>query len=437
MPHDDMAAVSDQAHCPLAEINAFDPAVLAEPYAYFERLRREAPVFRDPKTGIVSVSTYDLIMEVNRQPLVFSNDFSTALRAGSTGAADPEELAIAATGLQVANTMLTADPPAHTRYRKLAMKAFTHKRVEQMGLYVGQVTNDLIDGFIEAGACEFKSAFANHLPMIVIADALGAPRADMDRFHRWSDAFVVQLGGISDRETRLEAARRIVEFQRYFIERIEEKRAAPTEDVISDLVRATLAEEGDPRVMDYSELLSIIQQLLVAGNETTAHTLTAGMYYLARDPDLRARLLADPDAIDVFVEETLRLLTPTNSMWRVVMKDAEIGGFAVGAGEVMLLRYGSGNRDDAEFHDPEALDLDRVDPRRHLAFGAGIHTCIGAQLARKEMVTAFGILLRRLRNPRVAPGSESLRYSPNILLRGVLELPLRFDKAAMTNDGAR
>jgi cytochrome P450 len=232
-------------------------------------------------------------------------------------------------------------------------------------------------------------------------------------------------------------ARRIVEFQRYFIERIEEKRAAPTEDVISDLVRATLAEEGDPRVMDYSELLSIIQQLLVAGNETTAHTLTAGMYYLARDPDLRARLLADPDAIDVFVEETLRLLTPTNSMWRVVMKDAEIGGFAVGAGEVMLLRYGSGNRDDAEFHDPEALDLDRVDPRRHLAFGAGIHTCIGAQLARKEMVTAFGILLRRLRNPRVAPGSESLRYSPNILLRGVLELPLRFDKAAKTNDGAR
>jgi len=431
-----MAAISDVQQCPLAEINAFDPAVLAEPYDYFQRLRAEAPVFRDPKTGIVSVSTYDLIMEVNRQPLVFSNNFGEALRSGSAGAVDPEELAISQTGVQVANTMLTADPPAHTRYRKLGMKAFTHKRVEQMGVYVGQVTNDLIDGFIEDGGCEFKSAFANHLPMIVIADALGAPRADMDLFHRWSDAFVAQLGGVSDRDTRLEAARRIVEFQRYFIDRIEEKRARPTEDVISDLVRATLAEEGDPRVMDHSELLSIIQQLMVAGNETTAHTLTAGMYYLARDPDLRARLLADPEAIASFVEETLRLLTPTNSMWRVAVKDAEIGGVAIGAGEVLLLRYGSGNRDDAEFPDPERLDLDRIDPRRHLAFGAGIHTCIGAQLARKEMVTAFKILLRRLRNPRVAPGCEDLRYSPNILLRGVLELPLLFDKAAKAEDGA-
>jgi cytochrome P450 len=317
------------------------------------------------------------------------------------------------------------------------MKAFTHKRVEQMGRYVAEVTNDLIDGFIEDGACEFKSAFANHLPMTVIVDALGAPRADMDRFHRWSDAFVVQLGGVSDRDTRLEAARRIVEFQRYFIERIEEKRARPTEDVISDLVHATLAEEGDPRVMDYSELLSIIQQLLVAGNETTAHTLTAGMYYLARDPDLRARLLADPEAIGAFVEETLRLLTPTNNMWRVAVKDAEIGGVPVRAGEVLLLRYGSGNRDETEFRDAERLDLDRPDPRRHLAFGAGIHTCIGAQLARKEMVTAFEILLRRLRNPRLAPGDEVLRYSPNILLRGVLELPLLFDKAAKATDGAR
>ena len=300
-----------------------------------------------------------------------------------------------------------------------------------------QVTNDLIDGFIEDGGCEFKSAFANHLPMTVIADALGAPRADMDRFHRWSDAFVVQLGGVSDRDTRLEAARRIVEFQRYFIERIEEKRARPTEDVISDLVHATLAEEGDPRAMDYPELLSIIQQLLVAGNETTAHTLTAGMYYLARDPELRARLLTEPEAIPAFVEETLRLLTPTNSMWRVTMKDAEIGGVALRAGEVLLLRYGSANRDDAEFEDPERLDLDRADPRRHLAFGAGIHTCIGAQLARKEMVTAFEILLRRLRNPRPAPGGEELRYSPNILLRGVLELPLLFDKAARASDGVR
>lgn len=415
------------ARCPLEQINAFDPTILKDPYDYFARLREEAPVFRDPKTGIVSISTYDLIMEVNRQPMVFSNDFGAALRSGSAGSVDPEETAIMAEGVIVANTMLTADPPAHTRYRKLGMKAFTHKRVEQMGRYVAQVTNTLIDGFIRSGRCEFKSAFANHLPMTVIADALGAPREDMDLFHRWSNAFIVQLGGVSDRKTRLEATRRIVEFQRYFIERIEEKRTHPTEDVISDLVHATLAEEGDLRVMDYAELLSIIQQLLVAGNETTAHTLTAGMYYLATEAGLRDRLLADPELIPGFVEETLRLLTPTNSMWRVVMSDARIGDVPVRTGEILLLRYGSANRDETQFDHADALVPEREDVRKHLAFGAGIHTCIGAQLARKEMVTAFEILLRRIGNPRLQAGQESLEYDPNVLLRGVRELHIEFD----------
>ena len=430
MPADDAAppAKLDIAHCPLAEINAFDPEILNDPYVYFRRLREEAPVFRDPKTGIVSVSTYDLIMEANRQPLVFSNRFGAALRAGAVNGMDAEEMAILASGVAPIDTMLTADPPEHTRYRKLAMKAFTHKRVEQMGGIVARITNDLIDGFIADGQCEFKSTFANHLPMTMIADALGAPRADMDRFHRWSDAFVVQLGGVSDRETRLEAARRIVEFQSYFVERIEEKRAKPTEDVISDLVHATLAEEGDPRGMNHEELLSIIQQLLVAGNETTAHTLTAGLYYLTADPALRARVMADPELIPGFVEETLRLLTPTNNMWRVVTRDAEIGGFAVKQGEIMLLRFGSANRDEQRFPEADRFIVDRPDARNHLAFGAGIHTCIGAQLARKEMVTAFPIILARLKNPRFAAGRNAFRYDPNILLRGVLELHVEFDR---------
>jgi cytochrome P450 len=429
MAHDDASTPGpDIARCPLAEINSFDPDLLQDPYPYYRRLREEAPVFRDPKTGIVSVATFDLIMEVNRQPNVFSNRFGEALRAGAVTGIDADEAAIAAQGVAIKDTMLTADPPEHTRYRKLAMQAFTHKRVEQMGAYVGKVTNDLIDSFIDNGRCEFKTAFANHLPMTVIADALGAPRSDMDRFKRWSDAFVVQLGGVSDKPARLEAARRIVEFQRYFIERIEEKRARPTEDVISDLVHANLAEEGDPRHMDYSELLSILQQLLVAGNETTAHTLTAGLYYLTKDPALRARVMADPSLIPGFVEETLRLLSPTNNMWRVVTRDAKIGEFEVRKGELLLLRYGSGNRDERRFPHPDEFDPARPDARDHLAFGAGIHTCLGAQLARKEMVSAFPILLERLKNPRFTPGRNAFRYDPNILLRGVLELHIEFDR---------
>jgi cytochrome P450 len=437
MAHDDAkpdahAAIElkpDLAVCPLSAINAFDPDLLQDPYPYFSRLRAEAPVFRDPKTGIVSVSTYDLILEVNRQPLIFSNDFSAQLRSGSTQGLDADEAEILSGGWQVANTMLTADPPAHTRYRKLAMKAFTYKRVEGMGPYMAEVTADLLDSFAGDGRCEFKSQFANHLPMTVIADALGAPRADMERFHRWSEAFIVQLGGVSDKATRLEAARRVVEFQHYFVAIIEEKRARPTDDVISDLVHADLAEEGDSRKLDYSELLSILQQLLVAGNETTAHTLTAGLYYLISNPSQMAKVLADPDLIPGLVEETLRHLSPSNNMWRVATREAEIGGVTVQAGDKILVRYGSANRDASHFVDPDRFDVTREDARSHLAFGAGIHSCIGAQLARKEMVTAFPMILERLKNLRFAQGVNSFRYSPNVLLRGVEELHLEFDPA--------
>lgn len=412
---------------PLAEINSFDPELLQDPYPYYARLRAEAPVFRDPKTGIVSVSTYDLIYKVNTQPGVFSNNFGEQLRSGSVSEIDPDELAILSEGVPPAHTMLTADPPVHTRYRKLAMKAFSYKRVEQMGTYVGEIANALIDGFASRGHVEFKKEFAAQLPMTVIADALGVPRTDMGRFRRWSDAFVAQLGGLADKAERLEAAKRIVEFQRYFIEKIEEKRARPSEDVISDLVHADLSEEGDPRKMDYSELISIIQQLLVAGNETTAHSLTAGIYYLLQNPEQMQTLTADPALIPNFVEETLRYLTPSNNMWRVATQDTEIAGVAVRKNDLILLRYGSANRDDAHFPMADHFDVTRENAKTHLAFGAGIHTCIGAQLARKEMTTAFPIVLRRLRNMKLAAGKNSFRYDPNILLRGVLELHITFD----------
>jgi cytochrome P450 len=323
--------------------------------------------------------------------------------------------------------MLTADPPAHTRYRKLSMKAFTGTRLQALARTVEGAANDLIDGFIGDGRCEFKSAFANHLPMIMIADALGATRADMDKFHRWSEAFIVQLGGVSDKPARLEAARRIVEFQRYFVDLIEQKRAHPTEDVISDLVHADLAEEGDPRKMTYAELLSILQQLLVAGNETTAHTLTAGLFYLISNPAEMARLLADPKLVPNFVEETLRYLSPTNNMWRVATQDTEVASVPIRKGDLILVRFGSANRDEAQFPDADRFDITRANARSHIAFGTGIHTCIGAQLARKEMLTAFPIVLNRLKNLRFQPGRNTFRYSPNVLLRGVLELHIEFD----------
>lgn len=419
----------DVLSCPLHEVDTFDHGFLQDPHPFYERLRNEAPVFRDPKNNIVYVSTYDLIREVNSKPKLFSNNFATQLRAGARKEQDPEEIAIVSQGWSVANTMLTADPPDHTRYRKLAMKAFTYKRVLQMTDYVEELVNTLIDNLPQSGKLEFKSQFANQLPMFVIADALGVPREMYDQFEAWSDAFVIQLGGVSPKDVRLDAARKVVEFQKYFVSVIDEKRKNPTEDVISDLVHADLSEEGDDRKMNYEELLSILQQLLVAGNETTAHMLTAGLYFLLTHPDQMEMLSNDPTLVDNFVEETLRYLSPTNNMWRVATQDTEIAGVPVKKDDLILVRYGSGNRDENKFSDGNRFNIHRENAKDHLAFGAGIHTCLGSQLARKELRTAFPILLKRLKNIRLDPDNDQLVFLPSILLRGVVALHIEYEKA--------
>ncbi len=417
----------DPLTAPIEAVDTFDATFLQDPYPFYARTRAEAPVYRDPKSGVIMVATYDLVREVNTKPRIFSNKFGERLRAGGINAPDPEEIAIMSEGLAVVDTMLTADPPEHTRYRKLAMKAFTYKRVLKMTEYVGDLVHDLIDAMPEGG-CEFKSGFAAKLPMYVISDALGVPRDKFATFEGWSNAFIAQLSGVADKPTRLWAARQIVDFQKYFIGVIEEKRANPGDDVISDLVHADLAEEGDARKMEYPELLSILQQLLVAGNETTAHTITAGIKFLLANPDQYEMARSDPGHTANLVEESLRYLSPTNNMWRVATEDAEIGGLPVKAGDLILLRYGSANRDAAKFDDPDQFDITRENAGDHLAFGAGIHTCLGAQLARKEMATAFPILLDRLDNLRLDESKGDLIYLPSILMRGVVNLNVLYDK---------
>lgn len=419
------------ATCPLHEVDTFSAEFLQHPHPFYRRLREEAAAFRDPKNNVVYVSTYDLLMEVLAKPKVFSNRFGAQLRAGAAGGGmSNEELEILAKGWVPKDTMLTADPPLHTRYKKLAGKAFTYKKVLDMNDYCKEIINDLLDGFVKDGHCEFKAQFANLLPMYVICDALGFPRADRARFKEWSDAFTLQLGGVADLPTRIWCAEKIVEAQHYFVAVCDEKRKNPGEDICSDLVQTDLDEEdGSTRKLDNEELISIIQQILVAGNETTSHTLTTGIFYLLTHPEQKARLDADPSLTANFVEETLRMLTPTNNMWRVVTQDTEVGGVAVKEGDLMLLRFGSANRDDAKFPDGDHFDIGRDNAKEHLAFGAGVHLCLGQQLARKEMQTAFPIVLERLKNLRLVGDPDAFRYVPSILLRGVERLDIEFDPA--------
>jgi cytochrome P450 len=421
-----MSSSVAEAPAPLSSLSLFDPAVLQCPHATYRRLRQEAPVLRDPATGIVQVSGYDLVCKVAYDHVNFSNRFGDALRG--RGGPSPEAVAVMATGYPPMDTMLTADPPEQTRYRKLVSKAFTPARVVHMEGAIETLCNTLVDGFIDAGEVELVSAFSQALPLRVIAGQLGVPLEDLPTFKRWSSAFVAQLSQMAGPEAELAAARDVVEFQHYFASVLDQRRAEPRDDIISDLATVTLTEEGDPRALTTAEALSILQQLLVAGNETTAHTITEGMKLLIDHPDQMEAVRADHSLIPGLVEETLRMLTPTQNMWRIATRDCEVGGVAIAAGTVLLLRYGSANRDEERFPDGESFDIRRPNVKRHLAFGYGIHVCIGAPLARKELLVAFRVLLDRIKGWRFAPGKNDFMHPPSILLRGMPHLHLQFDR---------
>jgi len=332
-------------------------------------------------------------------------------------------------GYPAVNTMLTADPPRHTKYRGLVNKAFTPKRVSDMGPEIEKKTNFIIDQFIDNGKCEVASQLAQPLPIRVIAEALGASTDDYEFFKISSQAFTDQLSGTSTPDEHIEIAKKLVKFQQYFAERLKEKEKNPTDDILSDL--ATLEfedEDGILRKMETPEQLSIIQQLLVAGNATTAHSITEAIKLLIENPDQMDLVINDHSLIPNMIEESLRLLTPTNNMWRIATEDTELGGVAIPAGSALLLRYGSGNRDEGLFENPDKFDVTRQNARRHIAFGQGIHVCLGMNLSRKEMYTAFPIILDRLKNMRFSEDND-FNYSPNVLLRGLDNLNIEFDNA--------
>jgi cytochrome P450 len=228
------------------------------------------------------------------------------------------------------------------------------------------------------------------------------------------------------RERELVCAREVIEFQHAVKAKIDARRASPTDDLLSDIVHARV--EGE-RPLDDAEILSIAQQLMVAGNETTTHALAGGVVHLAQHPDAQARVRANPQVIPNMIEEVLRLDTPTAGMWRVIKRDCTLGEHSFRAGEMVMLRYAAANRDPARFPDPDRFDPERANARTHLAFGRGIHMCVGNMLSRKEMTVAFTRILARMGDIRLADNAD-LKVAPNILLRGLISAPITFRKLA-------
>jgi cytochrome P450 len=380
-------------------------------------------VYHCPQTGIYFVSDFETVTKIAKDHATFSNRF--ALAATGDQKVDPRITEIQAQGYPPVDTMLTQDPPVHRRYRGMVNQAFTARRVATLEPEIEKVCHELIDKFIDRGEAEFIVEFCEPVPMIVIAEQLGVPLSDYELFKSWSDAFVAQLSRMATPDEEVEAAKLILAYQHYFVARIEERRADPHDDIISDIVHAKFEDE---RPLNIPEMLSIIQQLLVAGNETTTNAIAEAVLMWTQYPDQFAKLKANRDLVPNLVEETLRLSTPTANMWRVVTTDTEIQGTPVPAGSMVQIRFSSANRDESKFPDPHRFDVERENAKSNIAFGYGVHMCIGASLARKEMDVAFRVLLERFDEFELACDPAELTYAPNVLLRGLSRLPVRFNR---------
>jgi pimeloyl-[acyl-carrier protein] synthase len=399
----------------MADFNPLDPRLRTNPYEVYRELREEAPVYWQPMMQAWVLTQYDDILAALKDHASFSSERT---RAKNALVQQLESYRLSSGPLGTTPTMLSLDPPAHTRMRNLVNKAFTPRVVERIRPHIAEIADQLLDALPEPGTFDVVRDLAVPLPMIVIAEVLGVPLSDRERFRAWSNDVAASLGGPFQPPDVLDRARRSSnEIADYFREQIALRRAEPRDDLLSALVVAE--EQGD--LLSEDELIATCILLLIAGNETTTNLIGNGMLALLRNPEERRRLQADLSLIGTAVDEMLRYEGPAQLTSRVVDHDLEFRGHRFEEGQVVLLVLGAANRDPAQFPDPDRFDVARR-PNRHLAFGHGIHYCLGAPLAVAEAEVAFQTLLRRLPEPEAA--FETPEWGASFILRGLKSLPV-------------
>ncbi|HEV2781326.1 MAG TPA: cytochrome P450 [Actinophytocola sp.] len=388
---------------------------IRDPYTLHRRLREEAPVCevimpRGLKVWLVTryADARDVLADPSlrkdmRQARDLLERHSTAAGAGAEFSQD------------LAAHMLNSDPPDHTRLRRLVAKAFTMRRVELMRPRIEQITDDLLADFAGRDRVDLVDDFAFPLPVTVICELLGVPYDDRDDFRKWSNA-MLSADGVPVISEAIQA------MAAYLFTLIGNKRAEPADDMLTALIH--VRDEADDRLTEL-ELVSMAFLLLVAGHETTVNLIANGVLSLLRNPDQLAALRADPTLLPGAVEEFLRYESPVkDATLRYTTAPIRVGGVDIPAGEFLLVSLSAANRDGDRFADPDRLDVTR-DASGHLAFGHGVHFCLGAPLARLEGQIAIGRLLGRFPDLALATDPAALRWRNSTLLRGLEHLPVR------------
>ena len=415
------------------DIQLFNVETLKSPHTTHKRLRDEAPVYFAQELGVHVVTRYDLLREALRDPETYSSQFGDFLQKpqrirfeGSSPETQKAVRDIYDQMVQEPPTMLTLDRPEHTHYRSLVNELFTGSRIKSAEASVQQVINETIDALGNETAIEFVSRVAFPIPLTIIGDRLGIPSEDREVFERGAGILAdgLRLNSYEDEEF-LARTRHERDLQRLLLRILEQRRQEPRQDMISILATSRLSHEDRP--LTHGEASSILRQFLVAGHETTTSAFGWGMLSLCERPELQEGLRADPSKIRTFVEEILRMESPVQGLPRIVTKDTELGGYTLKEGDFVMLRYGAANRDERTFNDPDEILLDRSKAGIQMAFGSGVHHCIGAPLARQELNLGFASLLERMENFRLDPEKPAPEAEPSFVLRNLAHLHIRFD----------
>ncbi len=400
-----------------------DRDVLRDPIPYYQALRAHGPVWREPHMGVFMVSGLEELLELYRDHERFSAIVGplgplVQVPQPDPGESWPEVVARRRHEMPMGDTLMSMDPPEHTRHRALAGKFFTPRRLQENEEFIHRLADELIDEFAGSGEVNFDRVYARPFTLLVIADLLGVPREDHATFRSWLGG---DMGNVGDPEGKHVADQVFANLDPYFTRYIEERRATPRDDVMSRLAAVRFSDGALPEVSDIVQLATV---LFAAGQETTARLLCAGMRVLCEQPELADELRGDPSAIPSFVEECLRLEGPIKGSFRLALTDTKVGGVDVPAGSILMAVVGAANRDPRVFEDPDRFDLHRPSERRNAAFGHGEHFCPGASLARTEARISFERLLARLDDLRLV-NPDALSYAETFIIRGLDNLPIR------------
>jgi cytochrome P450 len=395
------AEISTTAGPSLVTFNPADPAFLENPFPFYAMGRQMSPLYL-ANPGLWLVFGYNDCSEILRD----TQSWSAAPPAAPPGTEMP------------APSMLSSDPPRHTRLRGLVSQAFTPRMVELLEPRLREIADELLDPIVSTGRADIVEALAYPLPVIVIAEILGVPPEDRDRFKRWSDEVVSLLGTGLGGESRELPMETFEAMRDYFTAMCDERRVRPRNDLISGLVAA----EVDGSRLSGDEMLQMLILLLVAGNETTTNLIGNAIIEFMNYPAQLQRVVEDPALIPTAIEEVMRYCSPVQATARRPRHEMQIGGETIETGQTAVVWLASANRDPQVFADPDTFDVGRT-PNRHLGFGLGVHFCLGAPLARLEAKVALEEFLKRVKDFHRTDDNPLPRV-PTFIMRGVRELPI-------------